>query len=74
MNLRRCIYLGLASSVVLLSLLLSAQTKAAERSKNVMSAEEMKQQRTQAAHRQRRIIFNNDGFDRRFAKAATPEG
>ena len=41
-----------------------------------MSAEEMKQQRTQAAHRQRRIIWNNDGFDnsRPWAKALTPEG
>ncbi len=38
-----------------------------------MSAEEMRQLRKQAAHRQRRIIFNNDGYDRTVAKAATPE-
>jgi len=39
-----------------------------------MSKEEMRQLRKQAAHRQRRIIFNNDGYDRTLAKAATPEG
>ncbi len=37
-----------------------------------MSAEEMKQQRKQAAHRQRRIIFNDDGWSR-MIPATTPE-